>query len=77
MFITGRTGTVLNVYTKPRCRHKGYATAIMKTLLQDAVELNLSFVDLESTEAGYDLYKSIGFTDDAASKYHPMKWYNV
>jgi len=34
-------------------------------------------VDLESTEAGYDLYKSIGFTDDAASKYHPMKWYNV
>ena len=77
MFITGRTGTVLNVYTKPRCRHKGYAKAIMKTLLQDAVELNLSFVDLESTEAGYDLYKSIGFTDDSASKYHPMKWYNV
>ena len=76
MFITGRTGTVLNVYTKPICRHKGYAKAIMKTLLQDAVELNLSFVDLESTEAGYDLYKSIGFTDDV-SKYHCMKWYNV
>lgn len=48
----------------------------MKTLLQDAVELNLSFVELESTEAGYDLYKSIGFTDDV-SKYHCMKWFNV
>lgn len=77
MFITGRTGTVLNVYTKPRCRYKGYAKAMMETLLQDAVEMNLSFVDLESTDAGYNLYKSIGFTDVAASKYHPMKWYNV
>ena len=76
MFITGRTGTVLNVYTKPICRHKGYAKAIMETLLQDAVEMNLSFVELESTDAGYNLYKSIGFTDDA-SKYHCMKWYNA
>ena len=76
MFITGRTGTVFNVYTKPRCRYKRYAKAIMETLLQDAVEMNLSFVDLESTEAGYDLYKSIGFTDDV-SKYHCMKWFNV
>ena len=24
-FITGKTGTVLNVYTKPECRKKGYA----------------------------------------------------
>ena len=77
MFITGRTGTVFNVYTKPRCRYKGYAKAIMETLLQDAVEMNLSFVELESTDAGYNLYKSIGFTDVAVSKYHPMKWYNV
>ena len=76
-FITGRIGTVFNVYTKPRCRNKGYAKAIMETLLQDAVEMNLSFVALESTDAGYNLYKSIGFRDEAASKYHPMKWYNV
>lgn len=76
MFITGRTRTVLNVYTKPICRHKGYAKAIMKTLLQDAVEMNLSSVELKSTDAGYNLYKSIGFTDDM-SKYHFMKWYNV
>ena len=76
MFITGRTGTVFNVYTKPNYRHKGYAKAIMKTLLQDAAEMNLSFVELQSTDAGYDLYKSIGFADDV-SKYHSMKWYNV
>ena len=76
MFITGRTGTVLNVYTKPICRHKGYATEIMKMLLQDAVEMNLSSVELKATDAGYNLYKSVGFTDDV-SKYHCMKWHKA
>ena len=38
MFITGRTGTVLNVYTKPAYRHRGYAKKIMEKLLLDAVE---------------------------------------
>ena len=74
MFITGKTGTVLNVYTKPAYRRKGYGKALMKKLLQDAVEMNLSYVELESTDAGYNLYKSLGFTD-VKSKYHYMKWH--
>ena len=74
-FITGRTGTVLNVYTKPRYRHKGYAKEIINKLLADAVEKNLSVVELKSTEDGYHLYQSVGFTDEV-SKYHSMKWYN-
>lgn len=74
-FITGRTGTVLNVYTKPQYRHKGYAKEIMHKLLADAVEKNLSVVELKSTEDGYHLYQSVGFVDEV-SKYHSMKWYN-
>ena len=74
-FITGRTGTVLNVYTKPQYRHKGYAKGIMNKLLSDAVEKNLSVVGLKSTENGYHLYQSVGFVDEV-SKYHSMKWYN-
>lgn len=74
-FITGRTGTVLNVYTKPKYRHKGYAKGIMNKLLSDAVEKNLSIVDLKATKDGYHLYQSVGFTDEV-SKYHSMKWYN-
>lgn len=74
-FITGKTGTVLNVYTNPAYRHKGYAKKIMNKLLSDATEKNLSVVELKSTEAGYHLYKSVGFTDEV-SKYHVMKWYN-
>ena len=74
-FITGRTGTVLNVYTKPPYRHKGYAKKIMNKLLLDAAEKKLSVVELKSTEDGYHLYKSIGFRDDV-SKYHSMTWFN-
>ena len=74
-FITGRTGTVLNVYTNPAYRHRGYAKKIMEKLLSDAVEKKLSVVELKSTEDGYYLYKSVGFTDEV-SKYHVMKWYH-
>lgn len=74
-FITGKTGTVLNVYTNPAYRHKGYSKKIMNKLLSDAVEKNLSVVELKSTEEGYHLYKSVGFTDEV-SKYHVMKWYH-
>ena len=72
-FINGRTGTVLNVYTCPANRHKGYAKMIMETLLTEAKELQLSVVELKSTDDGYHLYKSVGFIDDG-SKYHLMKW---
>lgn len=72
-FITGKTGTVLNVYTKPSCRHRGYARQIMEKLLADAVAKNLSVVDLKATEDGYRLYQSVGFVDDV-SAYHLMKF---
>lgn len=74
-FITGRTGTVLNVYTNPRYRRRGLARQIMESLLLDAIEKNLSVVELKSTEDGYQLYKSVGFADEIP-KYHSMKWYN-
>ncbi len=72
-FITGKTGTVLNVYTKPKHRHKGYAKQLMAMLLEDARKLGVSVIDLKSTEEGYPLYKSVGFEDDIA-KYHNMKF---
>ena len=75
-FITGRTGTVLNVYTQPDYRRKGYAKCLMKMLLSDAVDMSISIIELKATEDGYNLYKSLGF-EDVVSKYHSMKWYNV
>lgn len=74
-FINGKTGTVLNVYTKPEYRRNGYAKKLMNMLLKDATDMGLCSVELKATEDGYSLYKSIGFRD-SVSKYHLMEWHN-
>ena len=74
-FINGKTGTVLNVYTRPAYRHKGYAGMIMKELISDARKMDLCTIELKATDEGYSLYRAAGFEDDV-SKYHPMKWKN-
>ena len=45
-FINGKTGTVLNVYTKPPFRHKGYAKAVMEELVSDAKRMGLCVLEL-------------------------------
>ncbi len=74
-FINGRTGIVLNVYTRPEHRRLGYARCIMRALLADARRLALCTVELKATEAGVPLYRDAGFADDG-SHYHAMKWKN-
>ena len=74
-FVTGEIGTVLNVYTRPNHRHKGYARHLMEMLLNDANKKNLSYIELKATEDGYNLYKTLGFNDEVP-KYYMMKWYN-
>lgn len=71
-FITGKTGTVLNVYTKPDYRKKGYAKKLITTMLEDAKAEGLSIIELKATEDGYSLYKSVGF-EDVVAKYHNLK----
>ena len=74
-FLNGRTGTVLNVYTCPDSRRKGYAGMIMDSLTAEAERLHLSRLDLKSTQDGYDLYRSAGFEEDR-SGYRLMEWHN-
>lgn len=72
-FISGRTGTVMNVYTEPEYREMGLARRLMKMLLDEAVNMKLDFVELKATESGYKMYKSLGF-EDTVSRYHNMKY---
>ena len=72
-FLNGRTGTLLNVYTRPEFRHHGYAKKLIEMMLEDARGMGLDFVELKATEDGYGLYKKTGFAD-AVSKYHNMKF---
>ena len=74
-FLTGKTGIVLNVYTRPAFRRQGHAKRLMERLLEDAREMGLSVLELKATDDGYPLYRSVGFADDA-SKYHNMRWDN-
>ena len=74
-FLNGKTGTVLNVYTVPSYRRKGCAQKIMRTMLAEAEKKAVAVIELKSTDAGYDLYRSIGFSDDR-SDYHLLKWIN-
>ncbi len=71
-FITGKTGTVLNVYTKAEHRRKGHAKKLMTKMLEDARACDVSVVELKATEDGYPLYKSIGFVD-VGTQYRNMK----
>ena len=74
-FINGKTGTILNVFTRESYRRKGYARKLMDVLLGEAKDMGLVTINLKSTEEGYSLYRSVGFRDDH-SKYHMMKWNN-
>ena len=72
-FLNGKTGTVLNVYTRPAFRRRGYGRAVMEALLADAREMELCTIELKATEDGVPLYKAVGFEDDF-SEYRLMKW---
>ena len=74
-FLNGKTGMVLNVYTRPAFRRRGYGRAVMEKMLEDAVEMQLCSIELKATEDGYPLYKAVGFADDIP-EYHLMKWKN-
>lgn len=72
-FLTGKTGTILNVYTKPEYRKQGIAGRLINRVIEDAREMNLSYIDLRSTHNGEGLYRKIGFVEEQ-NKYLPMKF---
>jgi len=60
-FITGKTGTLLNMLTYPAYRRQGIATELLKRLIAEARALNLSYIKLQATESGKPLYEKLGF----------------
>jgi len=62
-FIDGKTGTIMNVFTYPEYRKKGIAKKLIKEIIKEAKEKGVGYVDLMATEAGYSLYKKLGFND--------------
>lgn len=72
--ISGKNGTVLNVYTKPACRRQGIAGRLIEMLLKKAEDMGMDYVDLKATGEGYGLYKKMGF-EDGKSDYFDMRYW--
>lgn len=71
-FITGKTGTLLNVFTYPEYRRKGFAEKVVRHIIDEAKKLDVSFIDLSATQAGKMLYEKLGFIEPK-TKYTSMR----
>ena len=71
-FITGLTGTLLNVLTYPAYRRRGLATKVLVRIIEEAKRLGLSSIELSATQEGRPLYEKLGFAEPR-SDYTPMK----
>ena len=70
--LNGRYGTIMNVFTYPKHRGKGYATSVMSSLIVDADNIFVSVLDLYSTKVGKKLYEKLGFKE---VEYSAMRYY--
>ncbi len=73
-FITGKTGTVLNVYVKPENRRQGIGTRLISLLIDFAEQQQLDYIELKATKDGYPLYEKLGFMEEK-SHYIPMRYH--
>ncbi|HMM04720.1 MAG: GNAT family N-acetyltransferase [Prevotella sp.] len=62
-FPNGYTGTLLNVFTYPQHRRKGFAKSLIERIMQEAKERDIALIDLISTTDGLILYKNLGFKE--------------
>ena len=58
---SGWCGYLMNIYTRPQFRRKGVGEAVVRWLAGQALQLGISKIYLESSEAGLGLYKRLGF----------------
>jgi len=61
--ITGRIGTLLNVYTCPEYRSSGTATKVVRFLIEEAKRLNVSSIELTATPEGKPFYEKLKFKE--------------
>lgn len=58
-----KIGHVLNFYTRPTYRNKGYGRGLMEYVQEYGREHGFSRLFLNATDEGYPLYRKCGFTD--------------
>lgn len=69
----GRIGHISGAYTLPKYRHNGYATTLLKFIIDKANEYNVDYLCCDSKAD--DLYYKQGFilSDDSSRLWLPLK----
>lgn len=62
----GNTGYILNIYTRPDVRRKGYGSQVMNLLKEEAKRQNMEVLYLYSSVHGRRLYEKAGFEESEA-----------
>ena len=70
----GKYAEIYGVYTIKEQRRKGYATALIKELINVSDRMDMSFVVLEASKYGKSVYLNCGFVE-IESEYTSMKYY--
>ena len=60
---SGRCGYLMNIYVRSGYREHGIGHAIVRKLLEEALNLGCGKIYLETTDAGRGVYESLGFHD--------------
>jgi GNAT superfamily N-acetyltransferase len=74
-FLSGKTGLLLNVYTKLDYRRQGLAGTLINMAIEDAKRLDLAYIELSASKAGYPLYQKLGFEEE--QPHYPTMKYQI
>lgn len=58
-------GDILNMYTIPEARGKGYVGIVLDAILKESKKRGISKLSLHTTKAGERLYRNSGFSEPA------------
>ena len=59
--LSGKTAELLNVYTRPNFRRRGYAETLLRRMAAELRGCGVEKLTLFYTDAGYPLYQKLGF----------------
>lgn len=60
-YVNGKFGEIYGVYTRVEYRRHGIASTLMKRILEEIKDKELSLIKLNASELGRGIYKNFGF----------------
>lgn len=61
---TGKRAHLMNVYTRAQFRRRGVGKMMVEFLIEEAKTRAVTEINLDATQMGHPLYKSLGFNDN-------------